>query len=152
MVSREPFSVLPVLRADSPCGKEQNRERDRRYKYHDISWNVWKSNFINKFLDDSLIIKSLDDYKIGTWFYYSFVVTNTGEIRDIKVKSFTLKEEDKEKIRDLIRSYAHKDITIFPANSQRETAKVDAIVVLGDSETKTKPSDFHDNERIKIEY
>jgi len=131
---------------------KQEQERQRRYKYQNISWNVWKSNFINKFLDDSLMIKSLDTYGIGTWFYYSFIVTKDGEIKDIKVKSFYLKEEDKNKIRDLIRSYAHKDITIFPFNSQRESAKVDAIVLLGDTETKTKPSDFNDNEKIRIEY
>lgn len=130
---------------------QRETARSKSYRYSNVSWNIWRSNFVNRFLDDSIYIKSLDDYGIGTWFYYSFIVTKDGDIEDIKVKSIYLDEEDKVKIRNLIRSYAHQEITIFPTGSKKERAKVSAIVLLGDTETKTKPSDFHDFERIKIE-
>jgi hypothetical protein len=118
----------------------------------DISWNTWKSNFINRVLDDSMTIQSINDYKIGTWFYYSFEVTNTGEIQNIKVTSFSLKKEDKAEVIKLIQSYAHKDITVFPRNSKRKKAKVDAIMLLGETESKSSPSDFNDLERVRLHY
>jgi len=120
--------------------------------YRNISWNEWKSNFINRFLDDSLYIKSLDNYGLGTWFYYSFEVTRYGEIQNIKIFSFYLKPLDRLEIRNLIKSYAHKNITVFPENSNRQKAKIEAIVLLGESESKTKPSDFNDYERVKVKY
>ena len=82
------------------------------YGYEDIDWNVWKSNFINKILDDSMDITSLNDYSVGTWFYYSFNVTNTGEIKDVTIRSFNLKEADKQKIRNMIYNYSHKRIRV----------------------------------------
>ena len=123
-----------------------------RYRYEGIDWGTWKSNFINQFLDDSLLISSLDNYSVGNWFYYSFVVTNEGAIKDVKVFSFTLKERDKAQIESLIRSYAYKDITIFPKNSQRKTARVKAIVLLSNTESKANPHSFYDTERIRVEY
>jgi len=134
--------------------EQQKREIEakKRYKYQNISWNAWKSNIINKFLEDSMYIKSLDEYGMGSWFYYSFTVTKYGEIKNVKVKSMYLSELDKTLIKRLIKSYAHKDITEFPTGTKRESVKVDAIVLLGDSESKTKPSDFHDFEKIKTEY
>ena len=122
------------------------------YGYEDIDWSIWKSNFINKILDDSMSITSLNDYKIGTWFYYSFNVTNTGEIKDVTVRSFTLKESDKQKIKNIIYNYAHKSITVFPRNSKRKSAKVEAIMLLGETEEKSRPEDFNDTERIRIKY
>lgn len=121
-----------------------------RYKIKNIDWNTWKSEFINRILDDSMYIHSLDQYGVGTWFYYSFTVTSDGEIRNINVSSVYLSNEDKKRIENLIRSYEYQEITIFPANSKRKTAKVDAVVLLGESEKKSKPSDFNDIERIKI--
>ena len=118
----------------------------------DISWNTWKSNFINRILDDSMAIHSLNNYNIGTWFYYSFEVTNTGEIQNIKITSISLKKEDKEAVIRMIQSYAHKDITAFPKNSKRKKAKVDAIMLLGDTESKSSPNDFNDTERVRIHY
>ncbi len=133
-------------------GQKLKIGEQKRYKYENVSWNSWKSNIINKFLEDSVYIKSLDDYGMGTWFYYSFIVTKYGEIEDVKVKSMYLSEHDKTLVKRLIKSYAHKDITVFPVGTKRESVKVDAIVLLGDSESKAKPSDFHDFEKIKTEY
>ena len=123
-----------------------------RYAYRNINWGTWKSRFVNRILDDSLFIKSLDAYGIGTWFYYSFVVTNTGEIHDVTVLSLYLTESDKLQIRALIRSYEKTPITIFPANSKRKKAKIKAIMLLGDSEQKANSSNFLDTERVKIKY
>ncbi len=50
----------------------------------------------------------------------------------------------------MIKDYEYQDITIFPSNSKRQTANVNAIVLLGDTEKKTKPSDFNDFEKVKI--
>ena len=50
----------------------------------------------------------------------------------------------KKELKTFIRSYEYQDITVFPANSKRKTAKVDAVVLLGESEKKSKPSDFND--------
>lgn len=132
--------------------KYQQAETQKRHRYENVSWNSWKSNIVNKFLEDSVYIKSLDEYNMGSWFYYSFIVTKYGEIKDIKVKSMYLSENDKIKVKNLIESYAHKDITRFPSGSKRKEVKVDAVVLLGDSESKAKPSDFHDFEKIRAEY
>ena len=95
-------------------------------------------------------ITSLDDYGVGTWFYYSFVVTSDGAIKNVIVTSPYLSDEDKQRIKNLIKSNEYQDITIFPANSRRVTSKVDAVVMLGNSEKKSNPSDFNDIERIKM--
>ena len=134
------------------ANNNQNYDRTTNIAYQDIDWSVWKSNFVNQILADSLYIRSLDYYGVGTWFYYSFNVNNKGVISDITVFSLYLSQEDKNKIKTLIKSYEYQPITIFPANTKREKAKVKAIVLLGDSELKANPSKFQDNERIKIQY
>lgn len=133
-------------------GNQDYRNEMEKYKYQDIDWSTWKSNFVNRILDDSMYITSLDLYGVGTWFYYSFNVTDKGEIKDVFVFSLYLNEDDKRQIRDLIRSYAHKPITIFPKDSQRKKAKVKAIMLLGDTESKSNASNFNDIEKIKIKY
>ena len=85
-------------------GNQDYRSEMDRYKYQDIDWSTWKSNFVNRILDDSMYITSLDLYGIGTWFYYSFNVTDKGEIKDVFVFSLYLNDDDKRQIRDLIRS------------------------------------------------
>ncbi len=133
-------------------GNKDYRSDMDKYKYQDIDWSTWKSNFVNRILDDSMYIKSLDLYGLGTWFYYSFNVTDKGEIKDVFVFSIYLNDKDKKQIRDLIRSYAHQPITIFPKDSQRKKAKVKAIMLLGDTESKSNASNFNDIEKIKIKY
>lgn len=133
-----------------PYTQDTSYENKRRYMYRDIDWNKWKSDFVNQITDDSVAITSLDDYGIGSWFYYSFTVTSSGDILDVTVRSMYLSKEDKQKIADLIRSYRFKDITIFPANSKRKTAKIDAVMVLGTTEKRAQPSDFNDREQVKI--
>ena len=127
-----------------------NNQNVSRYIVKNIDWSTWKSQFINKILDDSVYITSLDDYGVGAWFYYSFIVTSDGAIRDVTVRSPYISDIDKQRVVNLIKSYEYKDITVFPANSRRVTAKVDAVVMLGNSEKKSKPSDFNDIERIKM--
>lgn len=133
-------------------GNKDYRSDMDKYKYQDIDWSTWKSNFVNRILDDSMYIKSLDLYGLGTWFYYSFNVTDKGEIKDVFVFSIYLNDEDKKQIRNLIRSYAHQPITIFPKDSRRKKAKVKAIMLLGDTESKSDASNFNDIEKIKIKY
>ena len=128
------------------------RSEAERYKYQNIDWSTWRSNFVNRILDDSMYIESLDYYGMGTWFYYSFIVTDSGEIKDVNVFSFYLKDEDKKQIRNMIRSYAHQPITKFPADSKRKKAKVKAIMLLGDTESKSNASNFRDIEKVKIKY
>ena len=121
-----------------------------QYVYQNINWNKWKSNFVNKIIDDSMYIKSLDEYPMGSMFYYSFIVTATGEIHNVKVHSIHLSTEDKIRVANLIKNYAHTPITKFPPNSRRASAKVEANVMLGPQEEKSRPSDFNDIEHIKI--
>ena len=127
-----------------------NNQNISRYIVKNIDWSTWKSQFINKILDDSVYITSLDDYGVGAWFYYSFIVTSDGAIKDLTVRSPYISDIDKQRVMNLIKSYEYTDITVFPANSRRVTAKVDAVVMLGNSEKKSKPSDFNDIERIKM--
>ena len=133
-------------------GNKDYRSDMDKYKYQDIDWSTWKSNFVNRILDDSMYIKSLDLYGLGTWFYYSFNVTDKGEIKDVFVFSIYLNDEDKKQIRNLIRSYAHQPITKFPMDSRRKKAKVKAVMLLGDTESKSNASNFRDIEKIKIKY
>ena len=126
--------------------QEINFEQQERWMDKNIDWNTWKSNFINQILDDTVYIKALDSYGLGTWFYYD------GSISDIKVMSIYLDPEDKAKIVQLIRGYAHKSIAKFPANTKRKTAKVDAVMLLGSREKRANPSDFNENESVRIKY
>lgn len=120
------------------------------YEYQNIDWSRWKSNFVNKILDDSLEIKELDNYPDGSWFYYSFIVDNQGLISNINVRSVYLSPEDKQKVARFIKGYQHTYLTKFPKNSKRKTAKVSAIMMLSNEETKhSKPSDFRDMEQVK---
>lgn len=128
----------------------QRNNFENRYLVKNIDWRTWKSNFVNEIIDGSMSIKSLDTYPQGSWFYYSFYVDRDGSISDIKVSSMQISQEDRKNIANLIKSYEYKDVTVFPANSKRVRAKVDAIVMLGPTEKKAKPTDFDDTERIKI--
>ena len=120
------------------------------YLYKNIDWSKWKSNFVNRILDDSLYIGELDNYPNGAFFYYSFTVDSSGGISNISVRSVYLSEHDKNLVKNLIKGYAHKPITKFPLNTNRKTAKVSAIMMLSNNETNySKPSDFNDTERVK---
>lgn len=120
------------------------------YEYQNIDWSTWKSNFVNKILDDSLEIKELDNYPDGSWFYYSFIVDDQGRIGNISVKSVYLSPADKQKITRFIKGYQGTYLTKFPENSKRKTAKVSAVMMLSNEETKhSRPSDFRDMEQVK---
>lgn len=121
-----------------------------RYVYKNIDWNTWKSEFVNKILDDSLTIRELDQYNPGTWLFYSFDVYSDGRIDNISVKSIYLTSEDKQKVVDLIKGYEYQDITVFPANTKRTKANVRAVMILSETTQKSTPGDFNDNEQIKI--
>ena len=122
------------------------------YGYNDIDWSRWKSNFVNKILDDSISISELDKYPNGAFFYYSFIVDYEGRISDVSVRSMYLSEQDKQLVSNFIKGYAHKPITRFPAKTNRKTARVSAIMMLSNAETiHSKPSDFNDTERIKYQ-
>ncbi len=125
-------------------------QQQDEYMYKDLDWNTWRSNFVNKILDDSIYIHELDQYGEGTWFYYSFNVHKNGAISDISVKSMYLRPEDKAKVAKLIKSYQYKGITIFPAGSKRQVAKVSAVMMLSNTSLKSTPNDFNDGERIKL--
>lgn len=128
------------------------QRKESRYMYKNIDWSTWHSNFVNRILDDSISIRELDNYSEGAWFSYSFDVDETGRISNISVFSMFLLPEDKDRIVSLIKGYQYKDITVFPANTKRKTAKVSAVMLLSDSTKKANPSDFKDTERIKIKY
>lgn len=125
--------------------------RERRYMYKQIDWSTWKSNFVNRILDDSLSIKELDQYGNGSWFYYSFIVDDQGRISNVNVTSMYLDPMDKAKVVKLIKGYEYDDITLFPPNTNRKTAKVAAIMMLSNETKKSKPSDFQDIEQIKLQ-
>lgn len=126
------------------------KTEEDRYIYKNLDWSRWRSNFINRITDDSVYIDALDKYPQGTMFQYSFTVDSSGKIYNIKVRSFQLSKEDKDKIVQLIKSYEYKEITRFPPNSKRTSTKVSAILLLSDKTEYSTPSDFHDLEQVKI--
>lgn len=122
------------------------------YEYRNIDWSKWKSNFVNKILDDSLQIKELDRYPDGSMFYYSFIVDDRGKISNISVRSVHLSATDKKIVANFIQSYEYSYLTKFPENTKRKTARVSAIMMLSSAGTKhSKPSDFSDIEKIKYQ-
>lgn len=133
--------------------KEDSYKDDRYgYGYDNIDWSRWKSNFVNRILDDSIAIPELDEYPNGAFFYYSFIVDYTGAINSITVRSLYLSESHKKLVVDFIKSYEHKPITRFPKRTKRKTARVSAIMMLSSMETiHSKPSDFNDTERVKYQ-
>lgn len=122
-----------------------------KYKYKNIDWKTWRSEFVNKILDDSLAIRSLDSYQKGAWFYYSFDVSDKGVISNIKIKSMYLSEQDKSEVARLIKSYQYKPITVFPANTHRKTVNVSAVMMLSNETKHSRPNDFNDFEKIKFQ-
>ena len=143
-------AALEKARGYSPDSNNYSDMSKEEYYYKNIDWSKWKSNFVNKILDDSIAIKELDSYPNGSWFWYSFVVDNEGRISNVKVRSLYLSKEDKQKVSKLIKSYQYQPITRFPKKSKRKTASISAIMMLSNVETKhSKPSDFKDMEMIK---
>ena len=125
-------------------------QQKSRYQYKNIDWNTWRSEFVNKILDDSLTIRSLDTYGQGAWFFYSFDVSSEGKISNITIKSMYLKDEDKKRVAQLIQSYQYKEITVFPANTNRKSARVSAVMMLSNETKHSSPNDFNDFEQIRL--
>ncbi len=123
--------------------------KGERYEYQNISWNTWRSNFVNAVLEASLDIKELDEYGEGSWFHYSFNVDDEGRISNISVTSMYLEPYVKDKVASMIKGFAYSEYTVFPANTKRKAAKVSAIMVLSNETKKARPSDFNDVELIK---
>src|SRR5574344_286827 len=132
--------------------ENQQTNTQDKYYYENVDWIVWKSHFVNKIIDDSMYIHTLDDYPYGSQFYYSFYVDNRGNIYNINVVSNDLRQDDIQKITNLIKNYAHTSITSFPYNTRRPNIMVDAVVKLGSEEVKSSPSDFNDKEKVKVHY
>lgn len=142
-----------ALQKSRLANKNIKQERQQsRYLVRNIDWSTWKSNFVNAIIDGSMGIDSLNSYPEGSWFYYSFNVDREGRISNIKVHSIQISSEDKEKIVELIKSFQYSEVTVFPANSKRNTIKVDAVVLFGNTEKKARPSDFNDTEQVKIKF
>lgn len=120
------------------------------FVFSTIDWNNWRSRFLNQILDDSSAIPSLNEYEAGSWLYFSFNVTNQGEIKDIHINSFFLTDEDKRLFKELIKSYEKEEITKFPPNSRRKQVKVKAFYVLDTEEKRARPEDFFDSERVRV--
>ena len=148
---KEQLSQIPKYKSANNS-KEYQYPDDVEYGYDNIDWSRWKSNFVNKILDDSMILTELDKYPSGAFFYYSFVVDYEGNISNISVRSIYLSDEDKKIVSNFIKQYAHKPITKFPPKTNRKTARVSAIMMLSSTETvHSKPSDFNDTEKIKYQ-
>lgn len=133
-VNNKPFRMMPK----------------NRYVYKNIDWNTWKSNFVNAILDESISIKELDNYPNGAWFYYQFDVDSQGRIFNIIVKSMHLDSHDKQKVVNLIKSFEYSELTIFPHNTKRKTAKVSAVLMLSNETQYSRPNNFNDFEQVKI--
>lgn len=138
------YSYKPTDLNDKPF-----RQMPNKYAYKNIDWNTWKSNFVNKILDDSLAIRELDNYSYGTLIYYSFTVDRSGAISNVKVKSMTVKPEDKAKLARMIQGYQYQEITAFPAKSQRQKTDVSAVMMLSNESQYSKPNSFNDVEHVK---
>lgn len=117
-----------------------------------ISWNQWRSNIINKILEDSYNIPQLNKYDSGTWFYYSFNVDNEGNINNVEVVSLNMAPQDIQLIKMLIESYSHTPLIAFPSDSKRNVIKVDAICLFDNETQGTQASDFNDLENVKLKY
>jgi len=139
---------IKITEADT----NENNKKISDYSYNVLNWNQWRSRFLNQILDDSDKIKTLDYYGFGSWFYFSFVVENTGKIGKIKLFSFCLTNEDKKSIKDMIYNYAYTDITKFPKYSKRKSVVVKSFFFFGNSEKRARPEDFFDGETIKIQH
>ena len=129
--------------------KEKTKNFIDEFIFSSVNWNNWRSNFLNKILDDSDSIPTLNYYKPGSWLYFTFKVTNTGEIKNIHIFSIHLTDLDKKDFEKLIASYAHKDITKFPPNSKRKSVRVKALFTLDNNEKRAKPEDFFDTEKVR---
>ena len=119
--------------------------------YETVNWNIWKSNFLNKILDDCDSIPTLNNYKPGTLIWFSFDVSDTGAISNVTVFSQALSQEDKLRMENVIKRNAYKPITVFPKNSRRKSVNVRTIMKLDNGERRARPEDFHDRERVLVE-
>ncbi len=130
--------------------QNNNQENDDKYRYENINWNVWKSNFTNRILDDCDYIPSLNTYPQGTWLWISFDVSDTGEISNVVIFSKDVMLEDRQKLGKMIKSHAHSKYTVFPPKSKRKTANVRFIMTIDNIERRSRPEDFHDKEKIMV--
>lgn len=148
---RTEFSKVPSAINDGRLNNRNVRgNKPDRFGVQNIDWSLWKSNFINRIMDDSISIPELGNYPRGTMYHYSFTVDSTGRVYNVKVRSLTISREDREKIADLIRSYSYKEITRFPANSHRSTVNISSITIFSDETEYSSPDDIHDLEQIRV--
>lgn len=117
-----------------------------------ISWNQWRSNIINKILEDSYNIPQLNKYASGTWFYYNFNVDNEGNVSNVEVISLNMDSQDLQLIKMLIESYSHTPLIAFPSDSKRNIIKINAICLFDNESQGTQASDFHDFEKVDLKY
>ena len=129
-----------------------DEQSDNKNSYYEtVNWNVWKSNILNKILDDCDTIPTLNNYKAGTLIWFSFDVSYTGAISNVTVFSQALSQEDKLRMENVIKRNAYKPITVFPKNSRRKSVNVRTIMKLDNGERRSRPEDFHDRERVLVE-
>lgn len=124
-----------------------------RFGYKSVSWNIWRSNFVNQIVDDLGLLQDIDNYPEGTWLYYSFDVDRMGNISNVKVFSPIINKQDKQIIANMFKKYAHKKITKFPKNSKRTKTTVNGIVMISYFASRyTSPDDFSDVENVRYRY
>ena len=122
----------------------QGKANYEREKMRAVNWNIWKSNFTNEILEKCDIAINLSKKKKGDFFYFSFDVTDEGEIKNVIV--ILLSEPDKTNFTNFIKSYAHSRFTDFPANTRRKSANIRAYMTFDDYDKGTTERDFNDME------
>lgn len=112
-----------------------------------IAWNIWRSNLQNNIMDRSAV-----EAPVGTTILFSFMVTESGKIYDVKFSCSNKKyeEEAKNDFISVLQMIEGTDILKFPKNTKRTRVRFRGGFLLDYSTQYSSPSDYSDYERVKL--
>lgn len=121
---------------------------DSRYRDELITWNIWRSNIQNKIMDTSNV-----NAGYGTVFLFSFKVSETGHITNIKIfcTEFT-NTNSIAAVKRAITNLEGQPILKFPKKSNRKVVEFTGGFMMGDSLQYASPDNYNDFESVRVRY
>lgn len=111
-----------------------------------VAWNVWRSN-----LQNTIMMESSIEAPVGTLITFSFDVSKSGKITNLKYKCSNKKYEAAARadMVSILRRIEGTPVLIFPSNTKRSNVKFKGAFMLDYSTSFSKPSDYSDYERVR---
>ena len=124
-----------------------SNKNDPRYKNETLAWNIWRSTLQNRIMDDSD-----GDGHYGTVFLFSFNVSKSGTISNLKITCTDRENKSVNQIRKAILNLGGQPVLNFPKGTNRKNVQFVGGFMLGSYAQYSTPADYSDFERIRVQY